>query len=70
MSNLLPRFFEYVPLSNKLLHVTNIIAKLAVDLDKYLPQSEEKEAGLRKLLEAREMFIRADTQITEKGSFR
>jgi len=39
--------------------VAGLIYQLAVSLDKNLPPGPEKTVGLRKLLEAREAFIRS-----------
>ena len=52
------KFFTYSHLPEHLQGVSKLIGDVAVQLDE-LPHSEEKSAGLRKLLEAKDCFVRA-----------
>jgi len=49
--------FEHLPVH--LRQVSRPIAELAQDVDATLPDGAEKSAGLRKLLEAKDCFVRA-----------
>jgi hypothetical protein len=53
------RFFEYEHLPLQLQKVSAPLCDLAQKLDKELPNGAEKVAGLRKLLEAKDCFVRA-----------
>lgn len=53
------KYFNYEHLPAHLQEVSKSICVLAQMLDKQLPNSAEKSAGLRKLLEAKDCFIRA-----------
>lgn len=53
------RFFEYSHLPPSLRVVVEPIAKLAHELDASLADGPEKETGMRKLLEAKDCFVRA-----------
>lgn len=54
------KFFDYSHLPAGPLRTTSAeVAKLAHTLDNFLPYSPEKSAGLRKLLEAKDCFVRA-----------
>lgn len=53
------KFFEYEHLPPRLQAVSREICNLARDMDTDLPDSAEKSAGLRKLLEAKDCFVRA-----------
>lgn len=59
MSTPIMKFFDYHHLPDHLQVVSKPICDLAVYLDKTLPDGAEKSAGLRKLLEAKDCFIRA-----------
>ena len=52
-------FFEYAHLPPNLQAVSKPLCELAVSMDKSLPASAELTAGLRKLLEAKDCFVRA-----------
>lgn len=52
-------FFEYNHLPENLQPVAKEICLLARTYNQYLPESAEKSAGLRKLLEAKDCFVRA-----------
>ena len=59
MSSPIVRYFEYKHLPEKLQAVSKPFAELAEKLDLSMPDSAEKSAGLRKLLEAKDCFVRA-----------
>jgi hypothetical protein len=60
MASPIMRFFEYSHLPEKLQKVSKPIADLAQQMDSELPDGAEKSAGLRKLLEAKDCFVRAE----------
>lgn len=53
------KFFAYAHLSDELKKVAMPFAGMAVDMATTLPPSAEVSAGLRKLLEAKDCFVRA-----------
>lgn len=53
------RFFEYGHLPDSVQPVSVKVADLAAWMDNDLPDGAEKSAGLRKLLEAKDCFVRA-----------
>ena len=57
--NRLLKWFEYGHLPPHLQEVSKQIGDLAVEMDTQLPDGAEKTAGLRKLLEAKDCFVRA-----------
>jgi len=59
MANPIMKYFEYAHLPEYLQAVSKPIGELAKILDEELPDSAEKSAGLRKLLEAKDCFVRA-----------
>lgn len=52
------KYFEYAHLPEKLQAVSAPLCDLAKKLDEDLPDGPEKSAGLRKLLEAKDCFVR------------
>lgn len=54
--------FNYEHLPQKLQDVSKPICELAKRMEKQLPHGAEKIAGLRKLLEAKDCFVRARTE--------
>lgn len=58
MSRLM-QYFEYDHLPEELQSVSKACQILANQIDLYLPEGPEKSAGLRKLLEAKDCFVRA-----------
>ena len=60
------RHFAYEHLPSGLKKVSAAIGEVARELDEYIPHCAEKTAGLRKLLEAKDCFVRA--QIEAKGA--
>ncbi|WP_434172366.1 hypothetical protein AHYW_001803 [Providencia manganoxydans] len=59
MSNPIMKYFEYQHLPAHLQEVSKPIGDLAKQMDEQLPDSDEKTAGLRKLLEAKDCLVRA-----------
>lgn len=58
MASPIIKYFGYTHLPEKLQKVSAPICDLALKLDNELPDSAEKSAGLRKLLEAKDCFVR------------
>jgi hypothetical protein len=52
-------FFEYKHLPSNLAPISGACGDLARLMDEKLPDGPEKTAGLRKLLEAKDCFVRA-----------
>jgi hypothetical protein len=59
MASPIVRYFAYQHLPSTLRTVSEPFGKLAEEMDKKLPDGAEKSAGLRKLLEAKDCFVRA-----------
>ena len=59
MANRMMRWFEYSHLPEHLRPVSMLVGDLAAQMDASLPEGPEKTAGLRKLLEAKDCFVRA-----------
>jgi hypothetical protein len=57
--NRLMRFFSFAHLPAHLQEPSRSCADLAEKMDAMLPESAEKTAGMRKLLEAKDCFVRA-----------
>ena len=53
------KYFAYAHLPEKLQAVSKPIGDLAEMLETTIPDGAEKEAGMRKLLEAKDCFVRA-----------
>ena len=53
------RYFAYSHLPQALKSISVPCAELAQEMDFFLPDGPEKSAGLRKLLEAKDAFVRA-----------
>lgn len=66
MSNPIMQYFAYAHLPKPLFDVSRQVAELAEAMDKSLPDGPEKSAGLRKLLEAKDCFVRS--KLTERAS--
>lgn len=56
------KYFQYKHLPEKLQEVSLPICHLAEAMDSFLPDGPEKSAGLRKLLESKDCFVRAYLQ--------
>lgn len=54
------KFFKFDHLPDHLQEISRPIGELAVNMDSSLPNCAEKSAGLRKLLEAKDCFVRAN----------
>ena len=58
------RYFQYQHLpEGHLKNVSKMVAELATLLEQVLPEGSEKSAGMRKLLEAKDCFVRAALDI-------
>ena len=55
------QFFAYQHLPLHLREVSAQVCELAETMESVLPDSAEKSAGMRKLLEAKDCFVRAAT---------
>jgi len=53
------KYFAYAHLPERLQAVSKPIGELAKQLDESLPGGPEKTVGLRKLLEAKDAFVRS-----------
>ncbi|HET6372997.1 MAG TPA: hypothetical protein VFG76_06805 [Candidatus Polarisedimenticolia bacterium] len=62
--NRLMKFFRFDHLPEHLQEPSRSCAELAVKMDENLTESAEKTAGLRKLLEAKDCFVRARLEET------
>lgn len=69
MTNRLLKWFQSTHLNGRLREVALPIADLAAQLDNMLPESTEKTAGMRKLLEAKDCFVRAriESETAQEG---
>jgi hypothetical protein len=57
------KFFEYKHLPEKLQPVSKACYDLAHLMEDSLPDGAEKSAGMRKLLEAKDCFVRAGLEV-------
>jgi len=57
--NPIMKYFEYKHLPEKLQKISKPICDLAIQMEQELPDSIEKDVGLRKLLEAKDALVRA-----------
>jgi len=53
------KFFSHAHLPDHLKKVSRPVAELATEMEETLPDGPEKSAGMRKLLEAKDCFVRA-----------
>ena len=60
--NSMMRWFEYGHLPTALQEVSKPVCELAGTMDRRVPECAEKTAGLRKLLEAKDCFVRASME--------
>lgn len=56
------KYFNYEHLPSNLQEVSKPVGELARKMNEELPDGAEKSAGLRKLLEAKDCFVRAKLQ--------
>lgn len=61
------RYFEYDHLPEHLQAVSKPLCVLAHDMNALVPDGPEKTTGLRKLLEAKDAFVRAALPPLENG---
>jgi hypothetical protein len=59
MTNPIMRYFEYGHLPHPLSDISREVYTLAHEMESSLADGPEKSAGLRKLLEAKDCFVRA-----------
>jgi hypothetical protein len=62
------KFFTYKHLPPVLQDVSKPISELANRMEEMLPDGPEKSAGMRKLLEAKDCFVRARLETKEPPS--
>ena len=53
------QYFTYAHLPPHLQEISKPLAELAEQMEQLLPDGPEKSAGMRKLLEAKDCFVRA-----------
>ena len=63
--NRLLRWFAFKHLPPQLQAVAIPVSNLAAHMDRLLPEGPEKTAGLRKLLEAKDCFVRAQLEAAD-----
>ena len=63
MPNRMMRWFEFAHLPEHLQDASRECFRLAYAMDVTLPEGAEKTAGLRKLLEAKDCFVRAKLEM-------
>ena len=56
------KYFSYSHLPEKLQSISKSVYDLAEKMDNELPNGAEKSAGLRKLLEAKDCFVRSNLE--------
>lgn len=61
--------YDHLP-AGPVQEVSKSFHELAVKLDGYLPDSAEKTAGMRKLLEAKDCHVRATIEVIEDAKKR
>lgn len=54
------KYFDYSHLPQNLQNISKPIGELAKYMELHLPNGAEKSAGMRKLLEAKDCFVRAN----------
>ena len=59
--------FSYAHLPKFLQDVSAHLCDVAIRLDRLLEDNDEKQMGLRKLLEAKDCFVRAQIESTSKA---
>lgn len=59
MPNPILQFFNYEHLPSDLQEISKKVHEVAMFMAENLPENPEKSAGLRKLLEAKDAFVRA-----------
>ena len=59
MASVIMKYFNYAHLPEELQYISKQVYELAESMDNRLLDSAEKATGLRKLLEAKDAFVRA-----------
>ena len=59
MPTTVSKYFAFAPLPSRLKVVSKPVGDLAAQMEAMLPDGPEKSAGMRKLLEAKDCFVRA-----------
>lgn len=54
------KYFKYDHLPEHLQPVSKALGEVAEEMNRVIPEGPEKSAGLRKLLEAKDCFVRAN----------
>lgn len=67
MPNPIMQFFTFQHLPSHLQVPSEACSQLASHMETYLPDGPEKSAGLRKLLEAKDCFVRSLLAIKKEG---
>lgn len=65
--NRILKYFSYEHLPPNLQAVSKPLSELAHKMDEELPECAEKTVGLRKLLEAKDAFVRAALETSTTG---
>lgn len=65
MATNVDKYFTYEHLPEHLQKVSKPIAELSALMNEILPDGEEKSAGMRKLLEAKDCFVRQALDVIE-----
>ena len=68
MASPILKYFEFGHLPPHLQAVSGEVYTLACSMEALLPDSAEKSAGLRKLLEAKDCFVRAALDKAQRGA--
>lgn len=68
MSSTTIKFFQYKHLPKKLQEISKPVCDLANQMEDILPDGPEKSAGMRKLLEAKDCFVRAVVPADQDGN--
>jgi len=69
MSSTTIKFFDYEHLPKDLQVVSKPVCELAMLMERFLPDNAEKSAGMRKLLEAKDCFVRASIEFKELNDY-
>lgn len=64
MATTVAKYFAFGHLPEKLQAVSKPVGELAAHMEATLPDGPEKSAGMRKLLEAKDCFVRASMEPT------
>ena len=56
------KFFEFKHLPPHLQTISGLVGEVANEMERLLPNGPEKSAGMRKLLEAKDCFVRSQLE--------